>query len=367
MAGVFHHELELSGGRPVLRLRGDIRRQVVNELVGLLRRPDGETLTVDLSAVEYMDSAAVAALVSAWRRARARGGGLVVESPSEAAQRALSLFRFGEDVQAPPSPPGSLESVGDGLLGAGASIRDFTVLSGRAFLGVINGLRRPATLRGEAVIEQSIYIGSQALPIIVLLSFLVGLVLALQSAYQLRQFGAAIYVANLTGVAMLREMGPLLTGILVAGRSGSSIAAEISTMKVSEEIDALQVMGIEPVAWLAVPRLIAITMVMPLLTILADLAGVFGGFVIGIGYLDIAWNAYLSQTLDSLVLKDVVTGVIKSIAFAWGICLIGLFYGFRVRGGAGEVGRTTTASVVTSIFFIIVADAAFSVLFYILI
>ena len=194
-----------------------------------------------------------------------------------------------------------------------------------------------------------------------------GLTGAFQAAYQLRQFGGEVFVAAATAVGMVREMGPLMTAILVAGRSGSSIAAEIGTMQISEEVDALTVMGIDPIGYLAVPRLLAITLTMPLLTALADALGILGGFLVGVGYLDLAWNSYLQATVDSLVAWDVVSGLIKSMAFAFGIGLIGLYYGFSVRGGAGEVGRTTTASVVASIFYIIVADCIFSVLFYVVV
>lgn len=352
----------------VLRLRGPVRVGVVAEMARVLaeRSPaGGQTLTIDLSAVEAMDSAAVAALVQAWRRARAAGGRLVLGEASDAAQRALSMFRVGPDEAPAPKPAGALESMGDGLLSGGEAGKDFLQLAADTSFALGAAARRPARVRWAAFTEQCIYIGSQALPIVGLISFLVGLTVAFQSAYQLRQFGAAVFVANLTGVAMVREMGPLMTAILVAGRSGSSIAAEIATMKVSEEVDALRVMGMDPVYWLALPRLLAIIVMMPLLTVLADVLGILGGFIVGVFYLDIAWNSFLNQTLDALVPFDLISGLIKATAFGWGIGLIGLFYGFRVRGGAGEVGRTTTASVVASIFFIIVADCLFSVLFYI--
>jgi len=242
---------------------------------------------------------------------------------------------------------------------------DFLQLAADATFAIAACIRSPRKMRWRALAEQSIDIGSRALAIVGLITFLVGLTVAFQSAHQLRQFGAAIFVADLTAVSMLREMGPLMTAILVAGRSGSSIAAEIATMKVSEEVDALSVMGLEPTRYLAVPRLLAILLMLPLLTVFADLLGMLGGFLVGVGYLDIAWNAFLNKMLEAVAPWDLISGLIKSVAFAYGIGLIGLFYGFRVRGGASEVGRTTTASVVASIFYIIVADCLFSVLFYI--
>ncbi len=326
----------------------------------------GDVVAVDLSAVTSLDSAGVAALLQAWRVARRRRARLVLEGASPEARRSLSMFRVevGEEPP-PPTPAGFFESVGDGLMTGWASFVDLLQLAADSTFGVLGWLARPGRVRWAALVEQSILIGSQALPIIGLISFLVGLTLAFQSAYQLRQFGADIFVANLTGVAMIREMGPLMTAILVSGRSGSSIAAEIATMKVSEEVDALTVMGMDPLEFLALPRLVAMLVTVPLLTVLSDLLGILGGFVVGIFYLDISFTAFLRQTLDSLGPGDLTSGLFKSVVFAWGIALIGLHYGFQARGGAAEVGRNTTSSVVASIFFVIIADSLFSILLYI--
>lgn len=361
-------ELDGDPSAATLRLAGPVRRDVVAELNTLLERHapgSGATLTLDLADVEAMDSAAVAAMVTAFRRARDAGGRLVTDPLSEQARRALATFRLGPDPQPKPAPPGLLESTGGTVIGGFQGFVDFLQLAADATFAIFDALRAPRRMRWGALAEQSIDIGSRALGIVGLITFLVGLTVAFQSAHQLRQFGAAIFVADLTAVSMVREMGPLMTAILVAGRSGSSIAAEIATMKVSEEVDALTVMGMEPTRYLAVPRLLAIIMMVPLLTVLADLLGCLGGFLVGVGYLDIAWNAFLNKMLEAIAPWDLISGLIKSVAFAYGIGLIGLFYGFRVRGGASEVGRTTTASVVASIFYIIVADCLFSVLFYI--
>jgi len=324
----------------------------------------GRTLTLDLSGVDAMDSAAVACIVHGWRRAQAAGGVLALGESSEAAQRALALFRLAPDNGGPAKPPGAIEAMGGGLVDAKDAGVTFLQLAADCTFALFDVITRPRRVRWGAVLEQMIEIGSRALPIVGLITFLVGLTVASQSARQLQTFGAAIFVADLTAVSMVLEMGPLMTAILVAGRSGSSIAAEIATMKVSEEVDALTVMGIDPLRYLAVPRLLAILLVMPLLTVLADALGMLGGFLVGIFYLDIAWNAFLNQMLGALDHWDLVKSMSKSFVFAWGIGLIGLFYGFQVRGGATEVGRTTTASVVAAIFFIIVANCAFSVLFY---
>jgi phospholipid/cholesterol/gamma-HCH transport system permease protein len=335
----------------VLRLEGDLTRVVAGELTSLLveRRPG--RLTLDLSAVSGMDSAAVGALIHGWRQSRP-GSELVVGPMSADAERALALFRVGPDGDKPPPPPTFTEGLGAGVYAARDGARSLLQLAADSTFALASALVRPSRLRWGALVEQCIDIGSRALGIVALITF--------------RQFGAAIYVADLTAVSVVREMGPLMTAILVAGRSGSSIAAEVATMQVSEEIDALKVMGVDPIGFLAVPRLLGLLFVVPLLTALADVVGLGGGFLVGTLYLDLTPVAFLDEAVRALRSWDLVTGVIKSACFAYGIGLIGLFYGFRVRGGASEVGRTTTASVVASIFYIIVADCAFSVVFYIL-
>lgn len=368
MAAAAQLQLDSGADGPILRLAGALGRAEVRALNLAIQQAnprEGRKLVLDLSGVAAMDGSIVATLVAAWRRAKHEGGTIALGPVSQAAERALSVFRVGAEQKAPPPPPNVLEALGGTTLGVREAFWDFLQMAADASFAVGAALIRKAPLRMKAVIEQSIDIGSRALGIVGLITFLVGLTVAFQSAYQLQQFGAAIYVANLTGVSMVREMAPLMCAILVAGRSGSSIAAEIATMKVQEELDALKVMGMDPLRYLAVPRMLAMTLMIPLLTALADVLGILGGFLVGVFYLDIAPVAFINQMLSSMVPWDFISGLIKSVAFAWGIGLIGLYYGFKVRGGASEVGRTTTASVVASIFYIIVADCLFSVLFYI--
>lgn len=212
--------------------------------------------------------------------------------------------------------------------------------------------------------EQMVRIGYESIPIVCLISFFVGLIIAMQSAYQLKQFGATIYVANLVAVSIVRELSPLLTAIIVTGRSGSAITAEIGTMQVSEEIDALKTMGLNPIRFLAVPRTLAMTVMVPALTIIADFVGILGGYVIAMASLDISSVRYINQTISALVFRDLSSGLIKSVFFAIIIATIGCYQGFLVEGGALGVGKSTTRSVVTSIFLIIAADVFFTALFY---
>jgi phospholipid/cholesterol/gamma-HCH transport system permease protein len=205
--------------------------------------------------------------------------------------------------------------------------------------------------------------GVNALPIVVLIVFLIGLITAYQGAGLLQQFGADIYIANLVGLTITRELSPLMTAILVAGRSGSAFAAEIGTMKVSEEVDALNSMGYDPIRFLVMPRVFSVVFAIPFLTLVADLAGIIGGLFAAVTTLDISITGYLNQLQLSLNYYHVFTGVGKSMVFGFLIAAVGCFRGLQVRGGAESVGRYTTASVVTGVFLIILSDAVFTFLF----
>jgi phospholipid/cholesterol/gamma-HCH transport system permease protein len=219
-------------------------------------------------------------------------------------------------------------------------------------------------LRVRSTIEHFVEFGVRSLPIVGLICFLIGAIMAMQSAYQLARFGAQHLVANLVAVAAMRELAPLMTAILLAGRSGSAITAEIGTMKVGEEIDALEVMGLNPVKFLVAPKFLAMAAAVPCLTILATLSMILGGYLLSIGVLGIDSSLYLSNTASALQGKDFATGLTKSLFFAVTICWVGVYRGFQVEGGAEGVGRKTTSSVVTSIFMIIIVDLVFTVLFY---
>jgi len=204
----------------------------------------------------------------------------------------------------------------------------------------------------------------RALPILSLITFFIGLILALQSAYELRKFGALSYVASAVAVSLTRELGPLITAILVIGRSGSAFAAEIGTMRVTEEIDALETMAIEPVDYLVAPKFVAMIVMMPCLTILANTMGILGGSLFGVAQADFTWVRYMQSSLDSLFLRDVMTGLIKSVMFGITITAVGCYEGLSTGGGAEEIGRSTTKSVVISIFLVILVDLVFTALFF---
>lgn len=223
---------------------------------------------------------------------------------------------------------------------------------------------RGKKIRWRSVVEQSVRVGWESIPIVGVISFFVGLILAMQAAYQLKPFGATIYVANLVAVSLTRELGPLLTAIIITGRFGSAIAAEIGTMKVAEEIDALKTMGLNPIGFLVVPRVLALIVMLPALTLISDFLGILGAYTFSVTALDINSIRFINQTIDALVMKDLITGLIKSGVFAIIISSIGCYEGFIVEGGAEGVGKSTTNSVVASIFLIILADVVFTALFY---
>jgi phospholipid/cholesterol/gamma-HCH transport system permease protein len=207
-------------------------------------------------------------------------------------------------------------------------------------------------------------VGVDGLPIVALISFLLGLIIAFMSALQLKQFGANIYVASLVAVGMVRELGPIITAIIVAGRSGSAFAAEIGTMQVNEEVDALITMGFNPIRFLAVPKLLACIFVVPILTGFSNIFAIMGGMIVGVVGLNLTIFTYVQKTMDAIVMFDVMAGIVKSIVFAAFIAAIGCQRGFKVRGGAEAVGNATTSAVVSSIFLIVVIDSTFAIILH---
>ena len=223
---------------------------------------------------------------------------------------------------------------------------------------------RPRSVRWGDVLFYVRRVGAEGLPIVGLISMLIGLIMAFMSSLQLKQFGANIYVASLVGIAIVRELGPIMTAILVAGRSASAFAAEIGTMMVNDEVDALVTMGFEPVRFLALPKLLATVIVVPLLTIYADLFGILGGMMVGIVGLDLTPVTYLQATQRSLSVYYLVSSLVKSLFFAVLIAGIGCQRGFRVKRGVEEVGAATTSAVVASILMIVVVDSIFAVVLH---
>lgn len=220
-------------------------------------------------------------------------------------------------------------------------------------------------LRVRSTVEHFVEFGVRSMPIVGLICFLVGVIIAMQSAYTLQKWGATKFIANLVGISALRELAPLMTAVLITGRCGSAITAEIGTMKVSEEVDALSVMGLNPSKFLVVPKFLAMLLAVPCVTVLAMFVMILGGFVLSCSPLvGVDPGIYYEQTATSLIAKDMMTGLVKSVFFGITICWVGIYRGFQVEGGAEGVGRMTTSSVVTSIFLIILLDLVWTALFY---
>lgn len=360
-AGPLEHRRVHLEGRLDFHAAGLAMSQLLPMLPG-----KSQTLTLNCAQLQDIDSVGMASLVRLWRLTRARGGSLQLEHVNEAVTARLALYRVQPELPEPPTASSLFERVGQGTLEVGQHSLRVMVLAADVTLELLLCLVMPWRLRWNLVLQQCVLIGSNAAGVISLILFLVGLTLAFQSAYQLRQFGAAIFVAGLTSISMVREMGPLITAILVAGRSGSSITSEVATMRVNEEIDALQVIGIPFVHFVAVPRVFALMLMMPLLTVLADFVGIMGGWIVGVAYLGLGSEQYLRESMNALLINDVIFSLLKTVTFAWGIGIIGLYNGYAVEGGAQEVGMATTRSVVHAIFFIILTTSLFSIVYYIL-
>lgn len=324
------------------------------------------SLTVDLAEVTYVDDFGVLVLIQLRHMMRDRSGSFSLIHVTDRVREILSLLHFDDLTEKVPLAkkqiPNIFVRLGDATLRHINESRYLTSFTGSVFLALLYVCRHPRSLRKDDTLLAMQRTGVDALPIVGLISFLLGLIIAFMSSVQLRQFGADIYVASLVGLAMTRELGPIMTAIIVAGRSGSAYAAEIGTMRISEEIDALFTMGFDPTRFLAVPKIVASLVVVPLLTLFSDVFAIMGGLVVGVLMLDLTANAYIAQTFVTLAPFDVFLGVLKSAVFAFLISWIGCFRGFRVRGGAAGVGEATTSAVVSSIFLIILTDSVFSVI-----
>jgi len=244
-----------------------------------------------------------------------------------------------------------------------AYIGGLAQLLGRALADAVTSpLKR--RLSFQRATHQAMAVGVTAIPVISFITFFIGVIMALQGAYELRRFGALHLVADMVAISITRELGPLITAIVVTGRSGSAFAAEIGTMKVTEELDAIETMALHPITFLVTPKLLAMLVMMPCLTIWADLMGVLGGSVVGMTGANYTFVTYLAATRDALFMRDTITGLVKSIVFGLVITGVGCQEGFSTGTGSEQVGRSTTAAVVTSIFLVVFVDLVFTAIFY---
>ncbi len=248
----------------------------------------------------------------------------------------------------------------------GAKIVTFLrFFAGITTLGIQTLILIPAKPLGtKRVFEQAQKVGVDSLPIVSLVSLFIGMILALQTAYIMQKMSSEIYIASIVAVSLTRELGPVITALIVAGRSGAGITAELGTMTVTEQVDALTTLGSNPIKYLVVPRFLSLTFMLPVLTLFANAIGIFGGYIIGISRLSIRSSLYMNMTFQTLVYKDLLTGLVKTIFFGMIIALVACYEGLNVRGGAEGVGKATTKSVVNTFIMIIAADCFFTALFY---
>ena len=332
--------------------------------------PSGRRVQIDAAAVERLDTAGAWLLLRTERELARRGNAVELSNLRPGLAPLYDQLRGRGEMAPPPHPIpahhtfiGFLARIGEVTIAVFRRFYSMLGFGGLVFVTILAMLRRPRRLRGIATVRQMEHSGLDAMPIVGLLSFLIGVVMAFQGADQLRRFGAEIYTVNMLGITILRELGVLLPAIIIAGRSGSAFTAQIGTMQVNQEVDAMRALGLDPIGVLVLPRLFGLMFTLPLLVFYADAMALLGGFIMTWATLGLTLPAFLDQLRGALTGWTLWVGIIKAPFFAAIIAMVGCYEGFNVSGSAESVGRLTTQSVVESIFFVIVADAAFSILF----
>ncbi|MDD3142925.1 MAG: MlaE family lipid ABC transporter permease subunit [Candidatus Cloacimonetes bacterium] len=348
-----------------LHLEGDFTLKALDgvdtEVAKILRQERVER--IDPLGIERIDSAGTAMWEEILRLVAQEGEANVLPARPEV-QAVIHRFRSpGVPPLEKPREQGWLEQIGASVQQEWQSAKNALQLAADVFAWSVVGIFRRREQRKGSLAQQCAFLGMDALPIVALLSFVIGFIIALQTGVQMKNFSAAIFVTDVMSFALVREFSPLFTAIILAGRSGSAITAEIATMKVSEEIDALRMMALDPIRYVVVPKFHALTLMMPILVTFSILAAEIGAILIAVGHLGIAPQVYLQRTLMVLEPSELFITYTKSVVFAWLIVVIAAHHGFQVRGGAEGVGRATTRSVVASILAIIVADAVFSLVY----
>jgi len=332
----------------------------------VLEQTSATKVIVDAAKIDYCDGSGVGLLIELHRRQKKAGGGLEIKGLRAEFQKLMDLFdpaEFEEPHIEKPKKAKLPEEVGLATFTVWENIRTQISFLGELVVALIYAAGNPRRVRWKDAFLIAETAGVNAFPIIALISFLIGLIMAFQAAIPMRQFGAEIFVADLIALSVLRELGPLMTAIIMAGRTSSAFAAELGTMKVNEEIDALTTMGLDPVRFLVVTRVIATLAMMPLLTILANLFGVMGGSVVllSMGY---PLTTYLDRVMLSADYIDLLGGLLKSLAFGLLVAGIGCLRGLKTTTGASAVGDSTTRAVVSVIILIVITDGIFSVVYF---
>lgn len=330
-----------------------------------VKNAKAKDVVVDASGIDYCDGAGIALLVHLRNLQNNTGGTLQIDGLRP--EFASLLDDFVPASLAEPtsrrSRRGAVEEIGEAVVEIWRDIQILVSFVGELSVALVRAMMNPRTIRWRDALAVAEAAGVNALPIVALIAFLMGLIMAFQAASPLRQFGAELFIANLVGLSILRELGPLMTAIVLAGRSGSAFAAELGTMKVREEIDALKTMGLDPVRFLILPRLIAAVAMTPLLTIFADLIGLLGGAVV-MRSLGFPLVTYFHQIQYAVSYGSLVGGLVKAFVFGILVAGIGCLRGLQTKSGATAVGESTTSAVVSGIILIAITDGIFSVIYY---
>ena len=363
-----------SGNTILMRLAGVWRLRGGLPSATLVRRelessPETHRVVLEAQELTSWDSSVLTFLVEVSELCRQRGINMDRGGLPAGVRRLLELAEAvpekkgarKEEVESP-----FFERVGTSAIGAGESLGEMLKFLGEMSVTFVRLFRMNVRFRAVDLILLIQQCGAQALPIVTLISFLVGVILAFVGAVQLRQFGAQIYVADLVGIAMVREMGAMMTGIIMAGRTGAAFAAQLGTMKVTQELDAFTTMGFSPLEFLVLPRVIALVLMMPLLCLYSDFVGILGGAAIGVGMLDLSWTTYFRETTNAINLTGLFGGVFKSSVYGVLIALSGCLRGIQCGNSSSAVGDAATSAVVTGIVAIVTACGVFAVVFYVL-
>ncbi len=348
------------------RLDSTSTGSIWQEAMEILEQASSKRIIVDASRIDYCDGSGIGLLMGLHRHQRKAGGELEIKGLRTEFQKLMDMFdpKDFEGFQVEkPKKVNLTDEVGRATYTIWDNIRSQIAFLGELVAALVYAAGKPRRVRWKDAFLIAETAGVNALPIIALISFLIGLIMAFQAAIPMRQFGAEIYVADLIALSVLRELGPLMTAIIMAGRTSSAFAAELGTMKVNEEVDALTTMGLNPVRFLVVTRVIATLVMMPLLTIFANLFGVMGGSVVlvSMGYPLITYFDRIMLTADYV---DLSGGLLKSLAFALLVAGIGCLRGLKTTTGASAVGDSTTRAVVSVIILIVLTDGLFSVVYF---
>jgi len=336
-------------------------RRLYRQLRAVARRRDAKRIVLDFATAGRIDSSGLAVISLLAKNLKATGRTLEMAHLSPHHERALAMIPSEPLEPAPLEPaPGELERIGGEAIAAGRSARSLFGLIAETARQAVAVLTRRARLPNSDLATQISRMGVSAIFIVGLLSFLLGMTMAFQGAVQLRRFGAGPFVADMVGLTMVREIAPLMTAVILTGRTGAAIAAELGTMRVRSEIDALSTMGIEPVRFLVLPRIMSITIIGPALTLMGMFIGIAGGMLVASVTLGLPATMFWQRCVERVALGDFAHGLTKSLVFAWIIGFAGSHLGMQAGTDASSVGRATTRTVVAAVFAIIVVDAVFA-------